>query len=97
MTLPIQQWIDDAKQTNIKLAKQRCLKFNDTMFTNNPVPNKTWQEGYAMIVEKFKERPHWLAWSDLEAIIEVLKDEYSENTNKVVCNNRLKRNCDTQK
>ena len=77
MTLPIQQWIDDAKQTNIKLAKQRCLEFNDTRFTDNPALNNTWQEGYAMIVEKFKERPHWLAWCDLEVVIEVLKDEYA--------------------
>ena len=72
MTLPIQQWIDEAKQTNIKLAKQRCLEFNDEHNTN-----KTWQEGYAMIVEKFKDRPHWLAWCDLEVVIDVLKDEYS--------------------
>lgn len=77
MTLPIQQWIDDAKQTNIKLAKQRCLEFNNTMLTDNPTPNKTWQEGYVLIAEKLKQRPHWLAWCDLEAVVETLKHEFN--------------------
>lgn len=76
MTLPIQQWIDDAKQANIKLAKQRCLEFNSTMFTDNPAPNKTWQEGYVLIVEKLKQRPNRLAWCDLEAVIDTLQHEY---------------------
>lgn len=82
MNLPIQQWIDEAKQTNIALAKQRCLEFNDTRFTNSPVLNNTWQEGYNLIVEKFEERPHWLAWCDLEAIIETLKDEFATSGTK---------------
>lgn len=74
--LPIQQWINEAKQRNIELAKQRCLEFNDTRFTDKPIPNKTWQEGYVLIAEKLKQRPNRLAWCDLEAVVETLRHEY---------------------
>lgn len=82
MTLPIQHWIHEAKQTNIKLAKQRCLEFNNTMFSDNPTPNKTWQEGYVLIAEKLKQRPNSLVWCDLEAVVETLQQEFVKKTNR---------------